>query len=160
MNPIRTALALAAGTALVVPATAGAAVDGPSSIGVAQQGTLCVTCFVDVGATRVRFAGGWNDTALPCSADRRLRVRGTVFRTALSGDSTTSFTVRRNGLRENCAEGGPNLGVAPLAARHGMACADGTWRRGRYGFVARTTHVATGLVSLVDVEWVVRRRCG
>ena len=59
----------------------------------------------------------------------------------------------------NCAEGGPNLGFHRTAASVGLACADGRWKPGRYDFVTRTKHIASGLVALGTLSWIRRGTC-
>ncbi len=81
-----------------------------------------------------------------------LRVRATIFYTPASGP-TKRVVRNRKGRVGNCSEGGPNLGFTIKAKRHGLACADGTWRPGTYSFITRTTHRASKLRAIGSLTW-------
>jgi hypothetical protein len=107
----------------------------------------------------VDMMGGWLNDSRPCTAERRLRVVARIYRTRGNSTSVTRDSVTRRVM--NCAEGGPNLGFQFDAetTEPRLACPDGTWRPGRYDFVTRTKHLASGLVSVASLSWTKRKRC-
>ena len=153
----RTFLAATAAVSVLVLPPAAQAAHEPAALGSAIRGSLIVSSQI-VGAPRlVVFSGGWLNDAVPCNQARRLVLRASIdFR---SRTQTRTVFRRREGIRLNCAEGGPNLERTVRAARVNLACANGRWRPGLYTFVARTRHVATGVVSVVTLDWRQTRRC-
>ena len=154
---MRAAICLAA---LVVVSAATAAVEPPSSLGVARLGSLTVTSSTLVSAKSVELMGVWNDPNAPCSANRRLRIRVAVdFIPAAGGPPRR---VARSGVFKsaNCAEGGPNVGFTLTAHKLGFACLSGAWKPARYNFVAHTTEPRRGLKATASLNWLnPRTRC-
>ena len=74
-------------------------------------------------------------TPLPCTTSRRLRVHAEIQRTA--GNNGSGIGMSDAGPVMNCAEGGPNFGFTLSPSDAGMACPDGSWKRGRYDFLTR-----------------------
>jgi hypothetical protein len=99
----------------------------------------------------------WNDTRVPCTVSRRLRVRVLVDRVA-SGKTTRA---RRSGtFRDtNCAEGGPNVGFTLRARAVGMACPNGRWKPGLYHFLTRAKEPKRGLEASASLDWTNTRPC-
>jgi hypothetical protein len=143
-------------TALLL-GVAAAAGGEPASFGTARLGTLTVTANVLVGPKAVDMRGVWNDTKVPCTVSRRLRVRVLVDRVA-AGKTTR---VRRTGaFRDpNCAEGGPNVGFTLSARAAGMACPNGRWKPGLYHFLTRAKEPKRGLEASASLDWTNTRRC-
>lgn len=140
--------------ALALPAAAGAEI---ATFAEAKRGKLHVLSSVLVARKAADMRGGWFNTAVPCTAERRLRVTIEVHRsTANSGAALAASKTRRVA---NCAEGGPNLGFNVTARSAGFACPDGTWRRGRYDFVTRTKHLASGVVAVASLGWTKHGAC-
>jgi hypothetical protein len=137
--------------ALALPATAGAEI---STFSEAKLGELRVLSSVLLTRGAVDMMGGWLNEARPCTAERRLRVVARIYRTRGNATSVTGDNVTRRMM--NCAEGGPNLGFQ-FDAR--FACPDGSWKPGRYEFVTRTRHLASGLVSVASLGWTKRKPC-
>jgi hypothetical protein len=143
-------------TALILGLAAAAAGE-PASFGTARLGTLTVTASVFVAPKAADMRGVWNDTKVPCTVSRRLRVRVLVDRVA--GGKTTR--VRRSGtFRDpNCAEGGPNVGFTLSARAAGMACPNGRWKPGLYHFLTRAKEPKRGLEASASLDWTNTRRC-
>jgi hypothetical protein len=133
-------IVLAAVTALALPTAAAAET---SAFAEAKEGNLRVFSSVLLTRKAVEMMGGWLNESQPCRAERRLRVRIEIFRTR--GGTTSEYTDRVTRRVTNCAEGGPNLGFQLDASDVGFACPNGTWRPGRYDFLTRTKHLASGL---------------
>ena len=150
---------LAGSCAATLALAAGAAAqEGPSALGSARLGTLTVTSGIVVSPTAAELRGVWNDTKVPCSAQRRLRVAAEVDYVPFGG---TGRRFVRSGrfLTPNCAEGGPNVGFTIRARQTPFACPSGRWKRGRYTFVVKTTEPSKGLRATVDVTWAKTARC-
>ena len=91
----------------------------PTTFGTARLGTLTVTASVVVTPRSVDMRGVWNDTKVPCTVSRRLRVRVLVDRVA---SGSTKRILRSGTFRDpNCAEGGPNVGFTLAARAVGLA---------------------------------------
>lgn len=142
--------------ALALPGTAGAEI---ATFSEAKRGNLRVLSSVLLTRGAVEMMGGWLNTARPCTAERRLRVVARIYRTRGNSSSVTGDRVTRRVM--NCAEGGPNLGFQFDAetTEPRLACPNGSWRPGRYDFVIRTKHLASGLVSVASLSWTKRKRC-
>jgi hypothetical protein len=143
-------------TALILGLAAATAGE-PASFGTARLGSLTVTVNVFVAPKAADMRGVWNDTKVPCTVSRRLRVRVLVDRVA--GGKTTR--VRRSGtFRDpNCAEGGPNVGFTLSARAAGMACPNGRWKPGLYHFLTRAKEPKRGLEASASLDWTNTRRC-
>jgi hypothetical protein len=148
---------LTVGVALVALALPTAAAAETAVFAEAKQGKLRVLSSVLLTGRAVDMMGGWLHGGQPCTTERRLRVVVEIFRTR--GGATTEFTDRVTAKRMNCAEGGPNLGFQLSAAETGFDCPNGRWRPGRYDFVTRTKHLASGLISVASLGWVNREAC-
>jgi len=155
MRKLMTCIALAALFGATVPALAAAE---PGTFATARKGSLDVTSSIFVTSRAVDQRGGWVDKSKPCTAFRALRVTTEIFRTRPNGTGQHRIRVRQAAVM-NCAEGGPNLGFSRTAASVGLSCPDGRWRPGRYDFVTRTKHLASGLVALGTLSWVRRGTC-
>ena len=129
----------------------------PSAFGSARLGSLTVTASVFVTAKAVDMRGVWNDTKVPCTVSRPLRVRVLVDRVA--GGKTTR--VRRAGtFRDpNCAEGGPNVGFTLRARTIGLACPNGRWKPGRYHFLTRSKEPKRQLEASASLDWTNTQTC-
>jgi hypothetical protein len=129
----------------------------PTSFGGARLGSLTVTASVLVSPKAVDMRGVWNDTKVPCTVSRPLRVRVLVDR--VTGGKTTR--VRRAGtFRDtNCAEGGPNVGFTLTARRIGLACPNGRWKPGLYHFLTRAREPKKQLEATTSLDWTNTRRC-
>jgi hypothetical protein len=158
MTRIRGALLLGVAAAAVGAAapSAGAALD-PGTFAVARDGNLTVVSSVIVGRRTVDMMGGWSSEAAPCDRMRRLDVEILIDR--VRRGKTTRFRDEVSARVQNCAEGGPNLGFVLSATDVGMACSDGTWRRGHYTFVTDTTHRRRGLLATADLFFAERDPC-
>ena len=136
-----------------------AAVGGgePSSSGTARLGSLTVTASVLAGAKAVDMRGVWNDTKVPCTVSRRLRVRILVDRVA----SGKTKRILRSGTfpDTNCAEGGPNVGFTINARAVGLACPNGRWKPGLYHFLTRAKEPKRELEASASLDWTNTRRC-
>ena len=140
--------------ALVAAGTASAQLSASSQ---AKVGHLHVLSTVMISKRSGDFLGGWYNTAVSCSATRRLRVDVTIdWQGANHG---VAFGSAVTGRRANCAEGGPNLGETVTAREAGVACHDGSWKPGRYDFVTRTKHLRSGVVSVAELTWTKRKPC-
>jgi hypothetical protein len=158
MTKIRGALlsGLAAAAMGATAPSAGAVVD-PGTFAVARDGQLIVVSSVILGKRTVEMMGGWNSDAAPCDRMRRLDVEILVDR--VRRGNTTRFRDDVSARVQNCAEGGPNLGFQLTATDLGMACPDGTWRRGHYTFVTDTLHRRRGLRAVGDLFLAQREPC-
>ncbi|HEY7197203.1 MAG TPA: hypothetical protein VH306_08450 [Gaiellaceae bacterium] len=144
--------------AIAAAAVPSAALAGPFAFGTGERGTLQVTSSISIQKKTANLAGGWNDTGLPCNQGRKLRVSGNVFYTSPSGGHR-HFALRKERIRANCAEGGPNVVFNVVASAHNLACPNGAWKPGRYEFTTRTKHLATGVVGAVALGWTKVGRC-
>ena len=88
--------------------------------------------------------GVWLDGKRGCLDTRTLRVSIQIDLVSASG-KTTRIKRSRQGLVDNCAEGGPNFGFDLTPRNYKMACANGRWKPGRYSLTTKTTHVRSGL---------------
>jgi hypothetical protein len=141
---------LVAGCALA-PASGAAA--ETSAYGDARSGSLHLTSGVIVLPRSADMRGVWVDESVPCAANRRLKVRVDIFFTAPGSGAGRHLTRFKTGKVGNCAEGGPNFGFSLRADGNGFACPGGTWKRGRYSFVVRTTYLATGLRATASLNF-------
>jgi hypothetical protein len=148
---------IAAAAALVALALPTAAAAETSVFAEAKKGQLRVLSSVLLTRKAVDMRGGWLHDGQSCTTERRLRVVVDVVRTR--GGSTSGFSRLRTAKRMNCAEGGPNLGFHLDAADTGFACPNGTWRPGRYEFVTKTKHLASGVVSVASLGWTKQAAC-
>src|SRR5437773_11359265 len=129
----------------------------PSTFGTARLGSLTVTASVFVGPKAADMRGVWNDTKVPCTVSRRLRVRVLVDRIAAG---KTTRVIRSGTFRDpNCAEGGPNVGFTLSARAAGMACPNGRWKPGLYHFLTRAREPKRRLEASVSLDWTNTRRC-
>jgi hypothetical protein len=140
--------------ALALSATAGAAI---TSFAEARRGSLHVYSNVLLSGKSVDMRGGWLNTSLSCKASRRLRVHAQVQRTTRNSDGAVG--TGKTGRTTNCAEGGPNFGFRLSPADAGMACPNGSWKRGHYDFLIRTRHVRSGVVAVAALNWTNRKAC-
>ena len=143
--------------ALVLLGVAAVVSGEPAAFGTARLGSLTVTASVLVAAKAVEMRGVWNDTKVPCTVNRPLRVRVLVDRVA--GGKTTR--VRRAGtFRDtNCAEGGPNVGFTLKARAVGLACPNGRWKPGLYHFLTRAKEPKRQLEASASLDWTNTRPC-
>jgi hypothetical protein len=142
---------------LVVAGLAAVASGEPSTFGIARLGSLTVTASVAVGPKDVDMRGVWNDTKVPCTVSRRLRVRVLVDRVA---DGKTQRIRRSGTFRDaNCAEGGPNVGFTLKARAIGLACPNGRWKPGLYHFLTRAREPKKQLEASASLDWTNTRRC-
>ena len=145
------------GKAALLLGIAAVAAGEPTTFGTARLGTLTVTASVVVTPRSVDMRGVWNDTKVPCTVSRRLRVRVLVDRVA---SGRTKRVVRSGTFRDpNCAEGGPNVGFTLAARAVGLACPDGRWKPGLYHFLTRAKEPKRGLEALASLDWTNTRRC-
>jgi hypothetical protein len=151
----RTSIVLAP-LVFVLALTATAAAE-TNSFAEARRGNLHVLSSVLLSGKSVDMRGGWFNTSLSCTASRRLRVHAEIHRTTAHSSAATGNT--KTGRVMNCAEGGPNFGFTFSAADAGMACPDGSWKRGRYDFLTRTRHVRSGVVAVATLSWTNRKAC-
>jgi hypothetical protein len=129
----------------------------PTALGTARLGTLTVTASVVVSPKTVDMRGVWNDTKVPCTVSRRLRVRVLVDRVA---SGKTKRVVRSGTFRDpNCAEGGPNVGFTISARAAGLACPNGRWKPGLYHFLTRVKEPKRRLDASASLDWTNTRRC-
>ena len=145
------------GRAVALAGIAALASGEPSTFGTARLGSLTVTASVVVGPKDVDMRGVWNDTKVPCTVSRPLRVRVLVDRVV--GGKTQR--VRRSGrFRDaNCAEGGPNVGFTLRARSIGLSCPNGRWKPGLYHFLTRAREPKRKLEGTASLDWTNRRRC-
>jgi hypothetical protein len=130
-------------------ATAPAATADPGAFGAARQGSLLVASSALISNRNAEMMGGWNNARVTCTASRRLTVRILIDR--VRGGHTDRVRRSKTGRVTNCAEGGPNFGFVIRAADVGLACADGSWRPGRYDFVTNTRHHSSGLRAIASL---------
>ncbi len=142
---------------LVVAAPALAA-DDPAAYGVAQRGSLKVVSGVLLNPKGGEMKGVWLDGKRGCLDRRILRVSIQIDLVTADG-RTTRFRRSRQGLVDNCAEGGPNFGFDLAPRSYKMACANGRWKPGRYSLTTKTTHVPSGLIAQASLYHQVTRRC-
>jgi hypothetical protein len=129
----------------------------PATFGTARLGSLTVTASVLVGAKAADMRGVWNDTKVPCTVSRPLRVRILIDR--VSGGKTKRV-VRSGTFRDtNCAEGGPNVGFTIRARSVGLACPNGRWKPGLYHFLTRAREPKRHLEASASLDWQNSRRC-
>ena len=142
---------------LVVAAPALAA-DDPSAYGVAQRGSLKVVSAVLLSPKGGEMKGVWLDGKAGCLDRRTLRISIQIDLVTADG-KTTRVRRSRQGLVDNCAEGGPNFGFDLAPRSYKMACANGRWKPGRYALTTKTTHVRSGLIAQASLYHQVTRRC-
>ena len=136
-----------------------AAVGGgePTAFGSARLGSLTVTASVLVGSKAVDMRAVWNDTKVPCTVSRPLRVRVLVDRVA---DGKTTRVRRAGTFRAtNCAEGGPNMGFTIKPRSVGLGCPNGRWKPGLYHFLTRAKEPRRELEASASLDWRNTRRC-
>lgn len=154
---------IAAAAAIVTLAAAPAAVAQTVefAFGSARQGSLIVSSGIGVAPREVSLRGGWVNEAVPCTNARRLRVRTIVSFSPPAGVPGRPRNIfrTRTGAVTNCAEGGPNFGVALSAAGNGLACPDGRWKPGFYSFAVTTTQLASGLRAIASLGAQQTDRC-
>lgn len=125
----------------------------------ARRGSLHVTSGVVLFDDRsVDLRGVWVDESVSCLAERRLRVAIEVFYVPAAGEPLRRSRAK-TGLVMNCAEGGPNFGYTLRPRGLRLGCSDGSWRTGRYGFVVRTTHLATGVRATASLNLELAGSC-
>jgi hypothetical protein len=129
----------------------------PTAFGTARLGSLTVTASVLVGAKAVDMRGVWNDTKVPCTISRPLRVR--ILLDRVSGGKTKRVVRSGTFPDSNCAEGGPNVGFTIKARSVGLACPDGRWKPGLYHFLTRAKEPKRGLEASASLDWTNTRRC-
>ena len=150
----RMSLVIALVAALALSATASAEIN---SFAEARRGSLHVLSSVLVSGHSVDMRGGWFNTSLSCTASRRLHVHAQIQRTTGHSSEATGNAKTRRVM--NCAEGGPNVGFTFSPADAGMACPNGSWKRGRYDFLTRTRHVRSGVVAVATLGWTKKKAC-
>ena len=148
-------LLIALSLAVAAPALAA---DDPGAYGVAQRGSLKVVSGVLLNPTGGEMKGVWLDGKRGCLVRRTLRVSIQIDLVAANG-RTTRIRRTRQGLVDNCAEGGPNFGFDLTPRNYRMACPNGRWKPGRYSLTTKTTHVRSGLVAQASLYHQVTRRC-
>lgn len=140
--------------ALAVPSVAAAET---TAFGQAKRGNLHVFSSIIKTWRAVDMMGGWLNESQSCTLNRRLRVKVEIFRSR--GNRGDFFEDRITRRRMNCAEGGPNLGFNITAREAGFACSNGRWKPGRYDFLIRTKHLASGISSLAVLHLRMHRAC-
>lgn len=157
MRSIRSTLvgALAGLAAFAVSASPAAA--EPFAFAQAERGSLRVVSGAFIGPRDADLRGVWINEELGCDQFRGLRVA--VLADRVRAGRTTRVRRERTGAVRNCAEGGPNFGFTLRASRIGMGCPNGTWRRGLYTFVVRTTHIATRTRAVLSLSIEDRTGC-
>ena len=150
---VSAAVVVAAGA---MPAAA-QAID-PGTFASAEDGSLLIASSVLVEDTSADMRGFWTDESVTCTASRRLRVTIRVDR-EVNGDRRSVVRRRKSGLVRNCAEGGPNFGFTVRAANAGVACPDGSWRRGRYDMSTTTRFLDTGFKVTASLFFRIRGSC-
>ena len=148
-------LLIALSLAVAAPALAA---DDPAAYGVAQRGSLTVVSGVLLGPAGGEMKGVWLDGKRGCLETRTLRVSIQIDLVTATG-KTTRIKRSRQGLVDNCAEGGPNFGFDLAPRTYRMACPNGRWKPGRYSLTTKTTHVRSGLVAQASLYHQVTRRC-
>ena len=111
------------------------------------------------GVDRADMRGVWLNESLGCDQWRRIRVRILVSFSPPGASRSRLVRKVKTGIVQNCAEGGPNTGFTVRASGLGFGCPNGRWRPGRYDFVTRTRHLASGLVATASAGWRVRAAC-
>jgi len=145
------------GKAALLLGIAAVATGEPTAFGTARLGSLTVTTSVLVSAKAADMRAVWNDTKVPCTVSRGLRVRVLVDR--VSGGKTKRI-VRSGTFRDpNCAEGGPNVGFTIKARSVGLACPNGRWKPGLYHFFTRAKEPKRELEASASLDWTNSRRC-
>ena len=148
-------LLIALSLAVAAPALAA---DDPAAYGVAQRGSLKVVSGVLLDPAGGEMKGVWLDGERGCLERRTLRVSIQIDLVTATG-KTTRIKRSRQGLVDNCAEGGPNFGFDLTPRNYRMACPNGRWKPGRYSLTTKTTHVRSGLVAQASLYHQVTRRC-
>jgi hypothetical protein len=144
--------------ALLLLATGAQGADEPVAFASAHIGTLSVTSGIFVEPKAVGLRGVWQDTALPCTVNRRLWVHAVVdFVPAGRRGRAVARTAFFKDA--NCAEGGPNVGFQLSAKTVGFACPNGTWRPARYNFLTQATEPKRHLTATASLIWIKRGRC-
>lgn len=151
---MRTLLAV---LALAVAAPALAA-DEPSAFGMAQQGSFKLVSNVLLSPTGGEMKGVWLDGKRGCLDRRTLRVSIQIDLVSTAG-RTTRIKRSRQGVVDNCAEGGPNFGFDLTPKAYKMACANGRWKPGRYSLTTRTLDVRSGILAQASLYHQITRRC-
>ena len=139
--------ALAVIVALAVASSAAAAVDRPAATAVAERGTLKVVSRALLDDRGGELMGTWLEARSRCSTARRLRVSYEIDLVLASGKTIRRRPPAKTGTFRGCPEGGPNFGFLVRARALGMACANASWRPGRYSITVRTADVRTGLTA-------------
>lgn len=152
------ALAVAALTATAVAADRAGQVDMPAAYGIAQSGSLKVVSVVRLEPKGGEMKGVWLDAKVGCKEKRTLRVAIQIDLVSLDG-KTTRVLRSRQGVVDNCAEGGPNFGYDLTPKAYKTACADGRWRPGRYSMTTKTTDSRSGLSAHASLYYQATRRC-
>ena len=134
------------------------AADDPSAYAMAQRGRLRVVSNVLLSPMGGEMKGVWLDGKRGCLDTRPLRVSIQIDLVTATG-KTTRIKRSRQGLVDNCAEGGPNFGFDLTPRTYRMACPNGRWKPGRYSLTTKTTHVRSGLVAQASLYHQVTRRC-
>ncbi|MFN2467177.1 MAG: hypothetical protein ABR521_03465 [Gaiellaceae bacterium] len=132
--------------------TAMASTPPPSAFGHARQGTFELVSGAVLDDTRAYLMGTFSDPKRPCTQTRRIRVDASVTYLTQAGQRKR---VNRSGAftAVNCAEGGPNRGFTLSARSMGLACPNGSWKRGNYSFVTETRDVRTKLRAVASLLW-------
>lgn len=143
---------------VVIVAAPALAADDPAAYGVAQRGSLKVVSGVLLEPTGGEMKGVWLDGKRGCLDKRTLRVSIQIDLVSANG-RTTRVRRSRQGLVDNCAEGGPNFGFDLAPRSYKMACANGRWKPGRYSLTTKTTHIRSGLIAQASLYHQVTRRC-
>ena len=156
MRKLMTCIALAALFAATVPVLASAE---PGTFAIARKGSLDVTSSIFVTSRAVDQFGGWaNESSsvhgIPYSQgyDRDLPHAAERNRAAPDQGSAGPGDELRRRRSRTSASAGPRASV-------GLSCPDGRWKPGRYDFVTRTKHLASGLVALGTLSWIRRGTC-
>ena len=149
------ALLIALSLAVVAPALAA---DDPSAYGMAQRGSFKVVSSVLLSRTGGEMKGVWLDNKRGCLDTRTLRVSIQIDLVSPAG-RTTRLKRSRQGLVDNCAEGGPNFGFDLTPRAYKMACANGRWKPGRYALTTRTLDVRSGILAQASLYHQSTRRC-
>jgi hypothetical protein len=150
-TPLVTAILVAA---LALSATAAATIN---AFGEARRGSLHVFSNVLVSGKSADMRGGWFNNHVSCTASRRLRAHVQIQRTTKNTNEAAGMG--KTGRTMNCAEGGPNFGFTISPSDAGMACPNGSWKRGHYDFLTRTRHVRGGVVAVAALNWTNRKAC-
>ena len=149
------ALLIALTFAVAAPALAA---DYPSAYGMAQRGSFKVVSGVLLSPTGGEMKGVWLDGKLGCLDRRTLRVSIQIDLVSPAG-RTTRIKRSRQGMVDNCAEGGPNFGFDLAPKAYKMACANGRWKPGRYSLTTRTLDVRSGMLAQASLYHQITRRC-